>query len=676
LKPSKLIVFIISVMMLLTMAPNQVLVEQVHAQTPPQRYVSIPVKVVFVGVDPSTVDLGYIKWGGNLPTTTFGQVLQPPPGGSPTGVVYNVSYTFTFAGDEYKSKLESYLQSIQEVKNEPNPWFYYYTGEPSGYVSTSNFYSLKAVTYDANKVENWIYNNQQDLGDFPSNGWTLMFMYLPELPSYSYEDYSDFLVYQRAAKPNGTAHYYSVRYQDSDLGYQLRYRDYSTGWGGIHRLWFNDLSAGPTFWTWPEDFPLQIELKDNNIDLRSPYGRTWFTQYVADYITQATWNIVTPFFVYTPTYSSKYTFDVHIFDNRTVKEKQAVDIHSTVDPDKIRATFQDLLPYSDIEASVKFEDLSNYKVLQEVIRSNYKYTDSFTFGVSGQPLQYGIVDARPVYMYLEDNLQKFEPNFHRDRSEFTVPVFAFAFSNDTLFTFTYKWIIAQPDSEVKALLGVALGDITLVSLSQQQFQRGNYVTPIQPGRGEGFTQVIIHESGHMLGLSHPHNFGPVGDFIMSVMGYYTYDYVFGQSDKDALRRVHVDQIYLDVESMLETLSSQNPLSSLSIRNELNGVDAKYSQMDYVGALSLVLKAEEAARSALASSLSGIVLPMIYVIAGIVVGFVGAWIVLRRHAKPRGLPSGTMTTWNVPARPRYCTNCGKPTHPNDMFCYYCGAKLAY
>jgi hypothetical protein len=275
-------------------------------------------------------------------------------------------------------------------------------------------------------------------------------MYLPELPPYGFKDYRDFLINQRNAPPNGTAHYYSVLYSDLDLGYSLRYRDYMTGWGATHRFWFDDFSAGPSFWTSSEDIPLQIALQDNNIDLKSTYGRTWFSQFVADYISQATWNFVTPFFVYSPTYSEDYHINVHIFDNRTSGEKQAVDIHSTVNPDRIKNAFQDLLLYSSTSVSINFEDLSKYPGLENVIRSNYKYADSFTFGVSGQPLQYGIVDARPVYKYILDNLQTFEPNYQRSRSEFTIPVFAFAFSKDTLFTFTYKWIIAKPESDIKA----------------------------------------------------------------------------------------------------------------------------------------------------------------------------------------------------------------------------------
>lgn len=672
---SRLAVFVISAIMLLSMLPNQGLIAQVHAQTAPQRNVSIPVKVILVGVDPATVNLDYIKWGGNLPTTTFGEVLEPPPGGSLTGVVYNVSYTFSFASEQFKSNLESYLQSIQVVKEERNPYFYNYTLESNGYVNTNNFYSFKSVSYDANRVESWLYNHQNDLGGFPSNGWTLMLMNLPELPSYSFKDYRNFLINQRTLPPTGTAHYYSVNYKDLDLGYQLRYRDYMTGWGGIHRFWYNDLSAGPSFWTWPEDLPLQVALADNHLDINTAYGKTWFTQYIGDYISQATWNFVVPFFEYTPVYSQRYSFDIHVFDNRTDQEKQAVNINSTVDPAKIKSAFQDLIPYSQIQVSLKFEDLTQYPDLEHVIQSSYMYSDSFTYGVSAQPLRYHIVDARPVYKFLEDNMQTFEPDYRQDNTLYVIPVFAFAFSNDTLFTFTYKWSIAKEESQIKALLGVALGDLALVSLSQQEFQRGNYITPPQPNLGEAFTEVIIHESGHMVGLPHPHNFGPVGDFIQSVMGYYTYDYTFGQSDKDMLRRAHVDQIYLNVESLISKLDSQNSASAIGIKNELNGVDEKYSQMDYVSALSLILQAQQDVNSALGSPLSDLVAPLLYVVVGLVIGLLVSWLAFRRRTRP------TDHTWTPSVvapqsmiKHAFCTNCGRASNPTDLYCHYCGTRV--
>lgn len=591
------------------------------------RVVSIPVKVVFVGIDPATVDLDYSKWNVNIPTTIYGQVLLPQP--YLTGVVYNVDYSYTFAGDAYKAKLVSFLQTIQVAKRGVDPWFYYYVQDPSsGYIS-QEFHSMNYVVYDANQAENWIYSNQQELGGFPSNGWTLMFLNLTELPSYDFQNYKDFLNSQRYGTPNGTAHYFGVNYRDADLGYQLRYRDFMSGWGGVHRLWFDDLSAGPCIATFPEELPLQISVKDNNYDLHSPYGKLWFSQFLADYVSQATINLITPPLIYDPVYSQKYSFHVHVFDNRTQTEKAGVDIQSTVNPNLISQAFQNLVPYSKINVSVTFEDLAKYPTLQAVIHSSYKYADSFTMGVEfAEPQQYGIVDGRPIYKYFQDNVKAFEPNFRRDRSQFTVPVYVFAFSSQTYMAFTSKWLITP-------IGGVALGDIAFVSASESDFLRGEGVSPRQPNKGLGFTHDVIHEAGHMLGLPHPFDFGAVGNFIQTPMSYFTYDYSFGQADKDAVRRAHVDSIYLQVQSTMNQLAQRGADVS-SIFTQLKDADAKYNQMDYEAALQSVLSAESSANS-ITSSLSqgGIQGPYVnYLILGtslgLIMGFVVAWLVVTRR----------------------------------------------
>jgi len=641
LKRSCSVLLCLTIISLLALAPTQA-----YSSTHPydgiggsiapangSRVVSIPVKVVFVGIDPATVDLDYSKWNVNVPTTIYGQVLSPQP--YLTGVVYKVAYSYTFASDAFKSKLISYLQSIQVAKTGSNPWFYYYVQDPStGYIS-QQYHSMNYVVYDANKAENWIYSNQQDLGGFPSNGWTLMWLNLTELPSYDFQNYKDFLNSQRYGTPNGTAHYFGVSYTDSDLGYRLRNRDFMSAWGGVHRFWFDDLSAGPCWISDPEELPIQIALRDNNYDLHSPYGKLWFSEYLADYVSQATQNLITPALLYDPVYSQDYSFDIHVFDNRTADEKSSVDIRSTIHANVIKQAFEDLLPYSKIDVSVTFEDLGKYPSLQAMLHSSYKYENSFTFGVEfAQPQQYGVVDARPVYKYFQDNTNIFERNYRRDRTEYTVPVYAFAFSNDTALAFTYKWLLTP-------IGGVALGDMAFVSFSQNEFARGNLITPPQPDKGLGFTHDVIHESGHMLGLPHPFDFGPIGNFILTPMSYYTWDYSFGQEDKDSLRRAQVDSIYLQVQSTMNQLAQRGADVSL-IFIQLMDADAKYNQMDYQSALGSVLQAESTANNMMSSSSQGMFQQMpnnvstTYLILaaslGILVGVALAWLLVKRGVR--------------------------------------------
>lgn len=568
----------------------------------------------------------------NVPTTIYGQVLSPQP--YLTGVVYKIAYSYTFTNDAFKSKLVSYLKSIQVAKTGQNPWFYYYVQDPStGYIS-QQYHSTNYVVYDANKAENWIYSNQQDLGGFPSNGWTLMWLNLTELPSYDFQNYKDFLNSQRYGTPNGTAHYFGVSYTDSDLGYRLRNRNFMSAWGGVHRFWFDDLSAGPCWISDPEELPIQIALKDNNYDLHSAYGKLWFSEYLADYVSQATQNLITPALLYDPVYSQDYSFDIHVFDNRTADEKSSVDIRSTIHADVVKQAFEDLLPYSKIDVSLTFEDLAKYPSLQAMLHSSYKYENSFTFGVEfAQPQQYGVVDARPVYRYFQGNINNFEPNYRHDRTEYTVPVYAFAFSNDTALAFTYKWLLTP-------IGGVALGDMAFVSFSQNEFVRGNLITPSQPNKGLGFTHDVIHEAGHMLGLPHSFDFGPIGNFMLTPMSYYTWDYSFGQGDKDSLRRAQVDSIYLQVQSTMNQLAQRGADVS-QISTQLRDTDAKYNQMDYQSALTSVQRAESTANNMMSSSQgmiqqipnSGSATYLILAASlGILVGVALAWLLVKRGVR--------------------------------------------
>jgi hypothetical protein len=272
-----------------------------------------------------------------------------------------------------------------------------------------------------------------------------------------------------------------------------------------------------------------------------------------------------------------------------------------------------------------------------MLHSSYHYANSFTFGVEfAQPQQYGIVDARPVYRYFQDNLNVFEPNYRRDSTRYTVPVYLFAFSNETTMAFTDKWLVSP-------IGGVALGDMAFVSFSQYDFARGDLITPPQTGKGLGFTHDVIHESGHMLGLPHPFDYGPVGNFIMTPMSYFTWDYSFGQADKDALRRAHVDSIYLQVQSTMNQLAQRGADVS-QIFTQLKDVDAKYNQMDYVGAMSSVLQAQSTANNMM-NSLSQGTPPVlvgngtIYLILaasiGVLVGITLAWLLMKRKRLSSG-----------------------------------------
>ena len=633
-----------------------------------------------VGLDENQIDTEHLSWSGsgkNIPDAITNVILDS---GNDTGVVFRPQYSFSFASSDLKDGLVTYLRSIEKKAHGKNPWFGQWRQDKKNndYI-VSEPVSIDYVVYDANSVEDWLWSHGQDLGGY-EKAWTIVVAYLPELPSVSWADVKAFKNSNGETLPKSMPHYYGITHTDTDLGYRSRYRDFMNAWGGHHRMWFVDLSAGPVFNSEWEDIPLQVAVGDNNIDLSSGFGRNWLTEYVADYIWQATSNFVVPNFVYYPRYSPSYQIDIFILDDRNATEKREVRIQDTVNKDVVTAAIQDLVPYSTVAVNVSFVEIT--WELHDLIKSNYKYADSWIYGgVFGEPQRYGIVDVRPIYRYLLDNLPTFETSPHETLDKITIPVFAFAFTGETYFTYTYKWDIGKTDWETGALLGIALKEGVFISYNQWEFTRGDQVDPPQPGKGEGFTQTIIHEVGHEFGLMHPHQYGDIGDFIFSSMGYFTDDYRFGQIDKDALQRAHVDQIYMETKVLLGEVPAGSSAAGLvnQTNSRLSQADSAYAKMDYADAMQPVLAAHQLAEQASKAAVTETQtqasafppLPttfgsiIAYVAAGIVVGVVLGLTAKGKVGREKWLAKTPLV--------RRCISCGKEILSESVYCEHCGAR---
>jgi len=560
------------------------------AQVVAARTYDVNVKLVFVGISATDLDLNYMSWSENLPRTVNTQVII---GGKDLGTTAKIGYQFAFAPSVFKERLISYLESIAKTENLRNPAFTYY--EKEGERRVQKYMDVKSTYYDANEVHAWLKRNSDAYDWTAPDSWTLVLMYLPELPSATYEGMRK---YQAQNENMNTTdvhpHYYSTVSTDIDLGYALRYRQFMTGWGNLERFWFLDLSAGPSFWSWEGTLPLQVVLKDQKVELGSSYGRNWLTEYLADYIYGAVMNFVVPFPVYYPTYATRYKFHASVFDDRTAEEKDKIPIEKTVNKDKIKEAFEELLPYAKANVEISYRNTENYPALKKIIRDNTAKVEDAVFQGS-----IDVVDVRPVYYHLQRNLQTYLPSVKGDESEVVVLVFAFAFSEQSLFSYSYKWDHSRRDPERPALLGISMEDMVLISLNQWYFTRGDEVG--QKGKGLGFTQTIIHEVGHSLGLMHPHSYDSIGDFSYSAMGYFTNDYGFGQSDRDSLRRTHADQFMLEtmvnlveartnLESKIESKETMDSIDKTE--NQLKAAEQDYNQLRYAEAVAKAIEARQ------------------------------------------------------------------------------------
>jgi hypothetical protein len=249
----------------------------------------------------------------------------------------------------------------------------------------------------------------------------------------------------------------------------------------------------------------------------------------------------------------------------------------------------------------------------------------------------------------------------------TIPVFAFALSGETYFTYAYKWDIGKVDWETGMLLGVALRECVFVSLNQWEFTRGEQVDPRQPGKGDGFTQTIIHEVGHEFGLMHPHQYGNIGDFVYSAMGYFTEDYEFGVVDKDALQRAHAYQITMKAERLLNQMGlSLVSVGAFEARNKLTEAYSALAKMQYASAIQPAIEAYRlvaATNSVLALS------PYIFGALALCLVVV-VFVVMKRQTARVKESSGTRTHAVAAQR---CVSCGNEITPQSLYCEHCGAK---
>lgn len=536
-----------------------------------KRDVTINVKVVFVGIDSKSVDLEYLNW--NSPERRYQLTAIP---GVSTDTTYSVKYDFTFAPPQFLQGLASYLTSIGKEETRVNVlWNESYFTIQNSYFLNYTHYPVNATNtyYPADQVENWLLEHGQDYGGQESTGYTLMLADLStQLPSITTAQFQTLATSHPAML---TPHFYNKTFTDHDLGVKLN-RRYMTAWGGHSRFFFVDLSAGPG--SAAEQLPLQLAASINNIQAGGAYWSKWLTQYLADYISGAVYNIFLPDFVYPLNYARTYRVKIFVIDNRTSGQPP---IQKTVDPDEIKAQLSSLLPFANVEVDVQFSSLSEDDGLFRTVATA---TSPSPVGI------YPIVDARLVYEWISQSGQGHIEDFTtitRNSRTYDIPVFVFAFDRNYTFGFTYKELVAKEVDFDRTIWGVALYDLVLISHSADDLRRGDLVSPAQPGLGFGFTNTIIHEVGHMLGLMHPFHtsYDPTENFVSSVMAYYPYENAFSQFDKDALLRGYADQFIRNAVQLLKATNFDfvNAPDINAANSQLRDAENAYQRMNYAEA---------------------------------------------------------------------------------------------
>jgi hypothetical protein len=482
---------------------------------------TIPVNIVFLGYDEEAIDEDALL--DELPAEYEPLVRYPDLygiEGRPLGLRYDFEYDIKYASSKLERRFFKYLQK----KGTPGP-LTVFMDDYNAQVNNVLEVSAPVLYIDALSVERWLKGHTRGLGIDIKHSYTIFF-----INWYSRDDFK-FHVYTKTNEP------------DPDTGYNFgEQRDSRKmiAFGGSRnsRVWFYDLSAGPEAWTdnWNVDTP---DLNGNGIeDYRMPpiweYSVGGYRDPVAlssDLGLVSRYVGIDLLFTTSPLYDPLITAPGRIGDKVLHVEMFEDDPGDSglnwITPDHIKKKLRKFQPYYDWK--VYLEDNDPIDPSAEQSFRIFTYLDVVPECWQG----YGTPFAQ-LYCYFDANLGTYVPAY--GPKDYVGEVFAF---NTT-------------DANMGAQLGL-LGFADDNWTDGTQTYVFQFDTPWYRTLGYGFSDTTVHEFGHHIGMSHPHDgydyedgihVGPGDDFYFiwsgdesnTVMSYISLSGGFSQFDRDNMYR--------------------------------------------------------------------------------------------------------------------------------------------
>lgn len=509
----------------------------------------VPVHIVFIGYKRDDFKLNDLK--GVLPAA-YEPVVRYPRfyglQGRDMGLRFDFAYDYQFTSRAFEDDFFGYLSSIA-VPGEMTPGMAYYNNQQNNSLDVTN-----PVWYiDAPSTEEWLMNNAGRLGIDTAKGYTIFFVNWYNRPDFNFHLYT---------KTDAV---------DPDLNYNHGANDWfrvTTAWGGSHgRTWFYDLSAGPEDWSFTEnvdnpdldgdgveEYRMPPIWEYSNSGYRHPSALGSDLGLVARYIAINLLFTSSPLYdplVSSPDPGGQKIVHNEIFELDSRPSADGTDFYRT---DYTLAQLSALQPYYEWQAAV---DL-NRRQDAGVSRSMRIFSNRRSLAGCWEP--FGTTYAQ-LFCYFEANYGRYVPAY--DESDYTAAVFSM---NTT----------ASRLGDQFGLLGFA-DDNWVDGTPTYVFVFG--------GReyrdlGFGFSAVTVHEVGHNIGLSHPHDgydfeqgidYGPGGPFFFAWQGDYsasTMSYMwntdgFGAFDQANMNRYQfagylnwANQVLADIEAHPDAASVQ------------------------------------------------------------------------------------------------------------------------
>jgi hypothetical protein len=478
----------------------------VHQQT-------VPVRIALIGFGDEVTDAQIL---GFLPPSYRPAVRYPKfygLEGRDLGLQYNFEYTVDRKAPAFAKRFFTYLRTI----GKPGP-LTVFQGEYNDQANNVLDVMGPVLYIDAPMTERWL--SQNDLRVGPERGYTIYFINWFAKPDFQFH------VFTKTDEPDPDTRYNFGRQRDSRK---------MVAWGGTSsRSWFYDFSAGPELWAGNFDVDDEDLDGDGDPDYRIPprweYGPTAYRPLseLGDDISVLTRLVaIDLLFTTSPLYDPLVSAPeprgrkvAHVAMLEDEADASGVDWFHRVFAMNAWRSFQ---PYYSWK--VGLSDTSpidaGAKQALDIFAGIDDTEDCWT--------AYGTPGAQ-LFCYFDTNFASYVPPYNpRDA---VGGIFSFNTSTD-----------------LGGLLGFA-DDNWVNGLPTHEFIFGNADLRAS---GYGFTSTIVHEFGHHLGMSHPHDgydpeidvdfgasgstyFAWLGDESDTVMHYISVSNGFGRHNQDNMYR--------------------------------------------------------------------------------------------------------------------------------------------
>lgn len=455
----------------------------------------------------------------------------------PTNLSFNYHYNLVYTNRSFEDAFFKHLSRI----GQPGPITEYQAAYNDQWAAT---HQIEDNLYlDAPSVERWLAQNAGPLAKVDTRQYTVFFINWTSRPDFRHHVYT------------------KMDEVDPDTGYNFGAERESRkiiAWGGTapddpqggtgkeSRLWFYDLSAGPESWTdnWDLD---DADLDGDDVpDYRMPpvweYGNTDgyrpFTSVSEDLGIITRWVAVNLLFTTSPLYDPAINgpkLPSHVqLDLNTYQADPSFNAQQYLNLEFVTSHLGALQPLNRFSA-----ELNDAAFSGEAASVYQSWLTSFSPNpVSYYPNRLGDPFA-DLFLYACDH----QNQFLEQNDDYELPVYLYSTTDEEL--------------NGDGLLGYADDDYT----SGTQSYVFGFTAPLFRELGYGNSGTVVHEVGHHLGMSHPHDgFDPesgfdygaaggayftwTGDESNSVMGYLDLNYDFGQFDRDNMNR-NLTAVYLN-----------------------------------------------------------------------------------------------------------------------------------